>query len=321
MLFYLYPYMKKTEEEEVRLHMQFDINNKEHRNKLACETAFFIMNKGYREVKKFVDIPVDFVTEGGFELGKIWKALSEQFRQGKLSDDSIRFLLGLKKQFFDSPKKDLKKWMDRAQEVQGYYKKHGTLSMPNTQKFSNGMSMFQWVHHQKALYKRGELSPYQKKRLEEMGIQWIKPKKVIGWDEAYQYAKIFYNENGHLFVDRGYIVHDGFELGRWIQIQRDMYLGMSQYCLSEEQIEMLEDIGMFWEDIEIAKWDWFVGLLRECIRNTKKPFVISKNYRYKNYALGEQVNKVILQYGEGRLTRVQEKDLRDTGFKFSRVIK
>ena len=96
---------------------------------------------------------------------------------------------------------------------------------------------------------------------------------------------------------------------------------MSQYCLSEEQIEMLEDIGMFWEDIEIAKWDWFVGLLRECIRNTKKPFVISKNYRYKNYALGEQVNKVILQYGEGRLTRVQEKDLRDTGFKFSRVIK
>ena len=114
----------EKQKKEVRLHMQFDINNKEHRNKLACETAFFIMNKGYREVKKFVDIPVDFVTEGGFELGKIWKALSEQFRQGKLSDDSIRFLLGLKKQFFDSPKKDLKKWMDRAQEVQGYYKKH-----------------------------------------------------------------------------------------------------------------------------------------------------------------------------------------------------
>ncbi len=68
--------------------------------------------------------------------------------------------------------------------------------------------MFQWVHHQKALYKRGELSKCQKKRLEEIGIQWIKPKKL------------------------------------------------------------------------------------KCIRNTKKSFGISKNCRYKNYALGEQVNKV-----------------------------
>lgn len=99
---------EKTEEEEVGLHMQFDINNEEHRNRLACETAFYIMNKNYRETKKFVDIPVDFVTEGGFELGRIWNELSEQFQQGELSDSSIRFLLGIKKQFFDSPKKTLK---------------------------------------------------------------------------------------------------------------------------------------------------------------------------------------------------------------------
>lgn len=301
--------------------MQFDINNEEHRGRLACEIAFYIMNKGYREAKKFVDIPMDFVTEGGFPLGRIWADLSEQFQQGKLSDESIKFLLGIKKQFFDSPKKDLEKWMNRAEEAGDYYEKHGTLSMPNTERFRNGKSMFQWVHHQKALYKRGELSKYQKKRLEEMGIQWIKPRKIIGWDEAYKYAKTFYDKNGHLFVDKGYIERNGFELGRWIQKQREMYLGLSQYSLNDKQIEMLEDIGMFWEDIEIAKWDWFVGLLRECIRKTKKPFTISRNYRYRNYALGEQVNKVILQYGEGKLTKEQEKNLRDAGFKFNRVIK
>lgn len=301
--------------------MQFDINNKEHRGRLACEIAFYIMNKGYREAKKFVDIPVDFVTEGGFPLGRIWADLSEQFQQGKLSDESIKFLLGIKKQFFDSPKKDLEKWMDRADEAGGYYKKHGTLSMPNTERFRNGKSMFQWVHHQKALYKRGELSKYQKKRLEEMGIQWIKPRKIIGWDEAYKYAKKFYDKNGHLFVDAGYVTSDGFALGRWIQKQRDMYLGLCQYILSDEQIELLEDIGMFWEDIENAEWDWFVGLLRECIKKTQKPFTISRNYRYKNYPLGEKVSEVILQYGDGRLTRAQEKDLRDAGFEFSKVIK
>ena len=263
--------------------MQFDIENTEHRNKLACEVAFYIINRDYREVGKFVDIHVDFVTKGGYPLGKIWNDLSEQFQQGELSDDSIKFLLGIKKQFFDSPRKDLKKWMDRAEEVDNYHREHGTLSMPDTTKFQNGMSMFQWVHHQKALYKRGELSTYQKQRLEEMGIKWIKPKKITDWDKAYHYAEIFFHENGHLFVNRNYVTDDGFELGKWIHKQRDMYLGLSNHTLTDDKIELLEDIGMFWEDIKNAEWDWFVGLLRECIRVTKKPFAIGKNYKFNRH--------------------------------------
>ncbi len=66
-------------------------------------------------------------------------------------------------------------------------------------------------------------------------------------------------------------------------------MGLSKYEISDERIELLEDIGMFWEDLKNAEWDWFCGLLRECIRVTKKPFTISRNYRYKNYALGEKV--------------------------------
>ena len=84
---------------------------------------------------------------------------------------------------------------------------------------------------------------------------------------------------------------------------------------------MLEDIGMFWEDLKNAEWDWFVGLLRECIRVTKKPFVIGRSYRYKNYALGEKVSEVNKQYADGSLTAEQEKDLRKAGFKFNRHIK
>lgn len=78
---------------------------------------------------------------------------------------------------------------------------------------------------------------------------------------------------------------------------------------------------MFWEDIKNAEWDWFVGLLRECIKKTEKPFPIGKNYRYKNYALGEKVGQVIQRYGDGNLTAEQEMDLRKAGFKFNRIIK
>ena len=193
--------------------------------------------------------------------------------------------------------------------------------MPNTILFHDGVNMFQWIHYQKKLYKQGELSSYQIARLESIGIKWIKPRKVPEWDIAYSYAKQYYEENGHLFVPKRYVTPDGFTLGKWIWEQRDSYLGLSSHGISNKRIEMLEDIGMFWEDLKNAEWDWFVGLLRECIKVTKKPFAIGRNYRYKNYALGEKVSEMIRQYADGSLTEVQERELRQAGFKFSRHIK
>lgn len=303
------------------MRVQFNIKDEKHREKLLCEIIYYIMTIGYRDMRKFLYIPDDYVTEGGFALGKVWADLLEAYQRNELSDEEVRFLLKLRMQLTDSPKRDLSIWMDRAEEAEAYFKEHGTLSMPNTTAFSDGANMFQWVHHQKSLYKRGRLSLYQLKRLENMGIKWIAPKKKVGWEKGYQEAEAFYKANGHLFVGRCFVTEDGFELGKWIQKQRNRYLGLSRWELSDERIEMLEDIGMFWEDLKNAEWDWFTGLLRECIRKTEKPFVVGKHYRYKNYALGEQVDRVIRQYADGSLSKEREKELRAAGFVFHRVIK
>lgn len=301
--------------------MQFNIKDAKHREKLLFEIMYYIMGLKYMDRKKFLYIPEEYVTEGGYPLGRIWAELKEAYEQNMLSEEEIRFLLNLRMQLTDSPYKKMEIWLNRADEAETYYKVHGTLSMPNTTLFHDGASMFQWVHQQKKLYKRGELSSYQIVRLEDMGMQWIKPKQVTGWNEGYSYAKQYFEENGHLFVHKKYVTSDGFTLGKWIWEQRDRYLGLSSYEISDKKIEMLEDIGMFWEDLKNAEWDWFVGLLRECIRVTKKPFAIGRNYRYKNYALGEKVSEVIKQYADGSLTAEQERELRQAGFKFNRVIK
>lgn len=301
--------------------MQFNIKDAKQREKLLCEIVYYIMMVGYRDIRKFLHIPADYVTEGGYPLGRIWAELQDLYNRNQLAEDEIRFLLKIRMQLTDSPQKDLGIWLDRADEVEESFKEHGTLSMPNTTLFRDGASMFQWVHQQKKLYKRGELSSYQIVRLESMGIQWIRPKKVTGWKEGYQHAKQFFEENGHLFVPKKYVTPDGFKLGKWIWEQRDRYLGLSKYEISDERIEMLEDIGMFWEDLKNAEWDWFVGLLRECIRKTKKPFAIGRNYRYKNYALGEKVSKVIGQYADGSLSAEQEMELRKAGFQFNKIIR
>lgn len=300
--------------------MQFDIKDKEHRNKLAYETAFYIMMLGYKDTRKFLYIPKDYITEGGFPLGRVWAYLQELYNKNQLSEEEIRFLLKIKMQLTDSPQKDLEVWLNRADEAENYFREHGSLSMPKTMLFHDGASMFQWVHNQKKQYCQGRLSLYQKVRLEEMGIQWIKAKEALGWEEGYSYAKQFFEENGHLFVRKEEITSNGFALGRWILMQRKKYLGQAKDGLSDDQIDLLEEIGMFWEDIENAKWDWFVGLLWECIRKTKKPFTISRNYRYKNYALGEQVEKAIRRFADGSLTEEKEEDLRRAGFQFRKRI-
>lgn len=301
--------------------MQFNIKDPKDREKLLLEIMYYIMDMGCTDRKKFLYIPEEYITEGGYPLGRVWVELKEAYNQNQFAEEEIRFLLKIRMQLTDSPKKNLHIWLDRADEAETYYKAHGTLSMSNTTLFCDGVSMFQWVHQQKKLYKRGELSAYQIVRLEDMGMQWIKPKQVTGWNQGYSYAEQYFEENGHLFVPKKYITSDGFELGKWIWEQRDRYLGLSKYEISDDRIDMLEEIGMFWEDLKNAEWDWFVGLLRECIKVTKKPFAIGRNYRYKNYHLGEKVGLVIQQYGEGKLTKEQEMDLRKIGFRFNKVIK
>lgn len=303
------------------MRMQFNIKDAKDREKLLLEIMYYIMDVRYMDRKKFISIPEEYITEGDFPLGRIWADLKEAYDQNQLSADEIRFLLKMRMQLTDSPQKDLAIWLDRADEVEAYYREHGTLSMPNTTLFSDGVSMFQWVHYQKKLYKQGELSAYQIARLEAMGMKWIKLRKVPEWDIAYSYAKQYFEANGHLFVPKKYVTPEGAALGKWIWEQRDSYLGLSSHKISDKKIEMLEEIGMFWEDLKNAEWDWFVGLLRECIRVTKKPFAIGRNYRYKNYALGEKVSEVIKQYADGTLTSEQERALRQAGFKFNRHIK
>lgn len=301
--------------------MQFNIKEPKDREKLLLEIMYYIMDMRYTDRKKFVHIPEEYMTDGGYPLGRIWAELKESFDQNLLAEEEIRFLLKIRMQLTDSPQKDLVIWLDRADEVEAYFTEHGSLFMPGTTLFHDGANMFRWIHKQKKLRKNGLLSPYQTARLEAMKIQWITPKQVSGWNQGYQYAKQYFEENGHLFVPKKYTVPDGFELGKWIWEQREKYLGISREKLSDKQVDMLEETGMFWEDLKNAEWDWFVGLLRECIRKTKKPFVIGKSYRYKNYALGEKVGEAISQYAEGRLTAEQERDLRKTGFKFNRHIK
>lgn len=112
--------------------MQFNIKDAKHREKLLFEIMYYIMGLKYMDRKKFLYIPEEYVTDGGYPLGRIWAELKEAYEQNMLSEEEIRFLLNLRMQLTDSPYKKMEIWLNRADEAETYYKVHGTLSMPNT---------------------------------------------------------------------------------------------------------------------------------------------------------------------------------------------
>ena len=95
------------EERKDRLQMQFDIKNVKHREKLLCEIVYYVMEIVYKDMRKFLHIPQEYITDGGYPLGIVWANLKEAYNQNQLSEEEIRFLLKLRIQYADSHQKDL----------------------------------------------------------------------------------------------------------------------------------------------------------------------------------------------------------------------
>lgn len=73
----------------------------------------------------------------------------------------------------------------------------------------------------------------------------------MNFAEWYKIAKEYKNEYGNLLVPQKYKTANNQNLGFWISTQRRYYLNNK---LSDEQIEMLESIGMIWS-IHDKQWD------------------------------------------------------------------
>ena len=74
------------------------------------------------------------------------------------------------------------------------------------------------------------------------------------WMYKYSLAKVYFEHHGNLEIPCGYKTLNGYEyteegiaLGTWLNTQRKAYKGMSNCKITEEQIKLLEEIGMRFE--------------------------------------------------------------------------
>lgn len=86
---------------------------------------------------------------------------------------------------------------------------------------------------------------------------------TASWELMYHYAKQYWGENVDLEVPKRYITPEGYSLGAWIQTQRLVRSGKTPGVLTDEQVQLLDKIGMHWESVRDVVWDRYFAAAKQ----------------------------------------------------------
>lgn len=190
-------------------------------------------------------VPTKFITSSGFQLGAWIQRQRLVYKQKKMLPERQRRLESIGMVWAADT------WESRFALVKNYYEEHGTLSIPQNL-IVNGVWIGKWIVMQKRAMSLGKLTPEQVDMLSVLPMEEVGVKKDP-WYDLYEDAKAYQKEYGTLNgVPALYTGKSGRRLSNWIFTQRRKYrIGE----LSEEQIQMLNDIRFEWEAESETYWD------------------------------------------------------------------
>ncbi len=223
-------------------------------------------NKMYELAKKYYEhygnlkVPQKFKTKNGYEIDEngynlgFWIANQRvKYKNDTLFEDRMKKLeeIGMT---FKNINGDT--WNKMRELAKKYYEHYGDLKIPNGFKTKNGYeadengyNLGNWINSQRMNYKKGSLSEYRIKKLEEIGMIFENVNDD-SWSKMYELARKYYEHYGDLKIPRSFKTVNGYEvdekgytLGAWINTQRFSY---KKGTLFEDRIEKLEKIGMMW---------------------------------------------------------------------------
>lgn len=135
-------------------------------------------------------------------------------------------------------------WEEAFEYAADYYGRYGSLTMKRDTIIS-GFHLSSWLGIQRNYYRKNDsrLTERRIRLLESIGMDWNAEPE---WDSYYEDADHFYQEHGHLKVTHSLCPSES-KLPEWIRLQRKRYYGTKEPSLSNEQIRLLNKIGMIWK--------------------------------------------------------------------------
>ncbi len=153
------------------------------------------------------------------------------------------------------------KWMQKYQKLKEYQEEHGNVDVPYSYE-KDGIKLGVWVRSQRQAYQgigAGKITEKQIELLNHLGIKWQVRDEI--WNHYYQLLKEYQEEHGNVDVPQSY-EKNGIKLGIWLNNQRQAYKGTSTCKITEEQIKLLNHLGIRWQ-LRDRTWDDYYQLLKE----------------------------------------------------------
>ena len=235
------------------------------------------MAKAYYEKNGNLDVPYEFKTKDGINYDKKGKQLYmwlfgniKSYENHKLSEEKINKLNQININWSYRPVS--RDWNEKYELAKKYYEYYGNLLVNINFKTKDGIiedkegiRLGGFIHNNRQLYKRNELSEDKKELLNQIRMIWDvslakKNNEVIdnNWNKKYELAKKYYERHGNTNIPLEFNTLDGItynkngiKLGSWVAINRTLY---KKKELNENQIKLLDDID-FVIDLREDNWN------------------------------------------------------------------
>ncbi len=186
-----------------------------------------------------------------------------------------------------------------------YYEQNGDLLPICSYTTDEGYHLGQWIVTQRINYRKKDssMTPERIAKLESIGMSWLTLHDRF-WDESYSIVKDCFNQFGSLDNLREYSVK-GYT---WTLLQRQKY---RQNQLSEEQIHLLNDVGMVWEPEDT--WQLKYEAASEYYKRYGNLDIPANYITESGISLGPWYRSVRNQYKDGTLSEERIKLLENIG--------
>ena len=273
----------------------------------------------YHELEKYykehgdIDVPYYYKTNGDLMLGK-WlhqqKVNYQKKKNNKLTKEQIDLLnkLGIM----------WKPWDRYYSALEKYYEEHGDINVPYYYETENYLFLGRWLRNQKRLYKEKseKITKTKIEKLEKLKINWNSISD--SWLKNYEALKKYYEEHGNVDIPFKYETEEGLKIGYWVNDQRKAYKGKGKVEITEEQIQLLDDLGMIW-DYHVDNWDKCYNALKKYYEDHKNIDVPIKYETKNGLKLGQWLQNQRKAYkgkGNCKLNETRIQLLNDLGMKW-----
>lgn len=223
-----------------QLGMVWDCNQAQWEHHFGWAAAYYDEN-GH------LDVPVSYVTEDGFPLGR-WLSQIRTAKRGRaqlrLTEEQIRQLneIGMVWE-----KRSSAAWQKSYLQAKAYYMEHGDLNVSSTYVTPDGFALGKWLDRQRYAYQSPEksntvLTEDRAAMLREIGLSL---EKEDPWDYRYRLARKYADSYGNLHIPADYKTPEGIWLGKWLYLQRrELLASPSESKLTLDQRRKLRELGV-----------------------------------------------------------------------------